>query len=98
MPITPSINEVTDDENDVDSCSTTEPALDFSSDLVMELEALHADEFAYLSQKLTSVERRCRRSFVFRALVTVRRYSSFVCMTWVKALWAFVFFPTSTSF
>lgn len=102
MPIMPSFNEASESDNGGwyggPSFSGPQSSFDSSSSLVMELEALHADEFAYLSQKLTNVERRCKRSFVFSALVMVQRYLNFVFMTWVKALWAFVFFPTSTLF
>ena len=65
------------------------------SDLLMDLHALHADEFAYLSQRLTDYERKCEKSWVFRSYAMCRQFVVFVIKTWLKAAWAFVFFPTS---
>ena len=65
------------------------------ADLLMDLHALHADEFAYLSQKLTDFERKCEESWIYRSYAMVKQFAFFVVKTWVKAAWAFVFLPTS---
>ena len=63
--------------------------------LLEDLHALHADEFAYLSKRLTNFERKSEESWIFRSYAIVGQYFIFISRTWTKAAWAFVFFPTS---
>ncbi|KAH8113125.1 alpha/beta-hydrolase [Phellopilus nigrolimitatus] len=69
--------------------------LDGQSNLLTALHALHADEFTYLGQKLSGYERKYAESRIFRTYAMVKQYVLFMLKTWVKAAWAFVFFPTT---
>ncbi|KAL5500937.1 hypothetical protein ACEPAH_9324 [Sanghuangporus vaninii] len=68
---------------------------DGQADLLMDLHALHADEFAYLSQRLTDFERRCEESWTYRSYAMFKQFAHFVAKTWIKAAWELIFLPTT---
>ena len=70
---------------------------DQESELLSTLRALHTDEFVYLSRNLTGFQKRCEESWVIRSFGICWQYLLFHLQTWVKAMWAFLFFPTSES-
>lgn len=73
------------------------PYPNVGDDLRHQLQALHADEIAHLSQQWRRhhVPKVVEDSFTYLFLRTTRRYIKFLWEVWSRALWSTIFLPTS---
>lgn len=78
--------------------SNTQDSPSQYNDLFRDMHALHADEFAYLSQRISHFDHRRHDSWILRSLGILKHYFQFLFTTWVKVLWASIFLPFSKYF